>query len=197
MTESQAQYLLIFTGIIALGAILQGLGILVLGIAGAKLFKQAADLTAEAKGKVYPIIAKVHTISERVEEMSQVAKDVVADTAPKVKHVTENIVQTSDVYRAKLAEVDALITDTTGKAKRQSDRVDGMVTGALNKTNEIVHTVGNAILAPARQMAGVVSGAKATIDELIHHFAPKPRTPKPVAFEGESVYTGLEDDYHA
>ena len=48
-------------------------------------------------------------------------------------------------------------------------------------------------------MSGLVSGTKAGLETLISRFTPKKRsaTPAPVAFEGESVYTGYEDDYHA
>ena len=197
MTESQSHYLLIFVGIIALGAVIQGIAMLVLGLAGAKLLKQIAELTAEAKGKVYPILDSVQTLTEKVNDISQVARDVAIDTAPKIKRVTTNLAETSDVYRAKLAEVDSLISDTTGKARRQSDRVDGMVTDVLDKTTEVTHTVAHAIMVPVRQMAGLVSGAKVGIEALIANFSPKPKTPKPVAFEGESIYTGYEDDYHA
>ncbi|SEC26425.1 hypothetical protein [Terriglobus roseus] len=197
MTESQFHYLLIFIGIIALGAVIQGIALLALGLAGAKLLKQVAELTAEAKGKVYPLLESVQNITEKVNDISQVARDVAIDTAPKIRRVTTNIAETSDVYRAKLAEVDSLITDTTGKARRQSDRVDGMVTDVLDKTTEVTHTVAHAIMVPVRQMAGLVSGAKVGIEALIANFSAKPKTPKPVAFEGESVYTGYEDDYHA
>ena len=199
MTESQAHYLLIFVGIIALGFLLQGIAVLVLALVGSKLVKQLTDLVAEAKGKVYPILANVHEISDKATDISQIARDVVADTAPKIRRVTTNITETSDVYRAKLAEVDALISDTAGKARRQTERVDTMVTDVFDKTHEVTHTIANAVMLPVRQMAGLVSGAKVSIESLIANFTPKPKpkTPKPVAFEGESVYTGYEDDYHA
>jgi methyl-accepting chemotaxis protein len=199
MTETQAQYLLILVGIIAFGFLLQGIAILVLALVGSKLVKQLSEVVGEAKGKVYPILANVHKISDKVTDISQVARDVAIDTAPKIQRVTSNITETSDVYRAKLAEVDSLMTDTAGKARRQSDRVDGMVTDVLDKTTEVTHTVTHAIMVPVRQMASLVSGAKVGIETLISNFTPKPqvKTPKPVAFEGESIYTGLEDDYHA
>ena len=90
-----------------------------------------------------------------------------------------------------------MISDTAVKARRQSDRVDGMVTDVLDKTTEVTHTVAHAIMVPVKQMAGLVSGAKVGIEALIANFTPKPKAPKPVAFEGESIYTGYEDDYHA
>ncbi len=199
MTEHQATYLLVFVAIVAVGFLLQGIAVLVLALAGKKLMERVVELTTEAKGKVYPILESVRDISAKGQDIAEVVRNVTRDTEPKIKRVTSNIADTSDVYRAKVAQVDALITDTTGKAQRQSDRVDAMVTNAITKTSETAANIGNAILAPVRQMSGLVAGAKTTIDSLIAHFTPKtkPTSPKPVAFEGESVYTGYEDDYHA
>lgn len=199
MTEHQSTYLLVFVAIVAFGFLLQGIAVLVLALAGKKLMERVADLTTEAKGKVYPILESVRDISVKGQDIAEVARNVMRDTEPKIKRVTTNIADTSDVYRAKVAQVDALITDTTVKAQRQSDRVDAIVTNAISKTSETAVNIGNAILMPVRQMSGLVSGARTSIDSLIARFTAKPRpsTPKPVAFEGESVYTGYEDDYHA
>lgn len=210
MTDSQAHYLLIFAGVQTVAILLGFLALAVMGFAVARLIKTVTELTAEAKGKVYPILENVHKISDKVADISSTARDVAADTAPKIKRVTTNIAETSDVYRARLAEVDSLVADTTAKARRQSDRVDAAVTSAVDKTHSVVDAtiqrtqhlldaLGNAVSVPVKQMSGLVHGAKSGIETLIEKFSPKrtPKAPKPVAFEGESVYTGYEDDYHA
>ena len=199
MTEHQSTYLLAYTGVVAFAILIQGIALVILALAGAKLMKQLAELTTEAKGKVYPILESVRDISAKGQDIAEVARNVIRDTEPKIKRVTTNIADTSDVYRAKVAQVDALITDTKDKAQRQSDRVDAIVTNAITKTSETAAHIGNAILAPVRQMSGLVSGAKTSIELLIAKFTPKSKAaaPKPIAFEGESIYTGYEDDYHA
>jgi len=202
MTEHQSQYLLVYTALVAVAVLIEAIALGALAFAMAKLIRQISILTEEAKGKVYPLIDTVHQLTEKSLDIADIAHDVVEDASPKIKHVINNVAETSDVYRAKVAEVDALITDTTQKAKRQSDRVDGMVTGVITRTGEVAGHIQHAIMQPAKQMAGIINGAKTTIESLLGQFGPKsrptkPRTPKPVAFEGESVYTGLEDDYHA
>ena len=199
MTEHQSTYLLAYTGVVAFAILIQGIALVILALAAAKLMKQVAELTIEAKGKVYPILESVRDITAKGQDIAEVARNVVRDTEPKIKRVTTNIADTSDVYRAKVAQVDALITDTTGKAQRQSDRVDSIVTNAITRTSETAANIGNAVLLPIRQMSGILSGAKVGIESLIAQFTskPKPAAPKPVAFEGESIYTGYEDDYHA
>ena len=198
MTEHQATYLLVYSGLVAVAVLVEAIALGALAFATAKLMKQISELTNEAKGKVYPILESVRDITEKGQHIAEIARNVAADTEPKIKRVTTNIADTTDVYRAKLAEVDSLITDTTSKARKQSDRVDGMITGVLTRTGEVAAHVQSAIMQPVKQVSGLVSGAKAGIESLIHSFAQRPHTtPKPVAFEGDSVYTGYEDDYHA
>lgn len=199
MTEHQSTYLLAYTGVVAFAILIQGIALVILALAAAKLMKQLAELTTEAKGKVYPILESVRDISAKGQDIAEVARNVIRDTEPKIKRVTSNIADTSDVYRAKVGQVDALITDTTMKAQRQSDRVDAIISNAITKTGETAAHISHAVLAPVRQISGLVNGARTSIESLIGRFTskPKPVTPKPIAFEGESIYTGYEDDYHA
>lgn len=196
MTEHQSTYLLLFTGIVAFALVLIGAAVLVLALAAARLLKQIGELTAEAKGKVYPILESVRDITEKGQHIAEVARNIVADTEPKIKRVTTNFADTSDVYRAKVAEVETFLTDATQKAHRQSDRVDSMVSSALNRTGEIATNLQHAVASPFIKTAGLFSGAKTALETLLHRES-KPATPRPVAFEGESVYTGYEDEYHA
>ena len=196
MTEHQASYLLLYTGIVAFAILLMGVAVVVLALAVAKLLKQIGELTAEAKGKVYPILESVRDISVKGQHIAEVVRNVAVDTEPKIKRVTTNIADTSDVYRSKVAQVDSLLTDTAQKAHRQSDRIDHIVSNALTRTEEVAHTLQQAIASPFVKTAGVVSGAKAAFETLLRKES-QPKTPKAVAFEGENVYTGYEDDYHA
>lgn len=196
MTEHQATYLLWYTGFVAVAILLISVAVIILALAAAKLLKQIGELTAEAKGKVYPILESVRDISEKGQHIAEVVRNVAADTEPKIKRVTANIADTSDVYRAKVAQVDSLLTDTAQKAHRQSDRVDTMVTNALTRTSEVADHLQHAIASPFVKTAGIFSGAKAALETLLQREA-RPKTPKPVAFEGENIYTGVEDDYHA
>ncbi len=204
MTEHQSTYLLAYTGIVAFAILVEAIALGAIAFAVVKLLKQVAELTAEAKGKVYPILESVRDITEKGQHIAEVARNVVADTEPKIKRVTTNIADTSDVYRAKVAQVDSFLTDTTGRAQKQTARVDDMISGALIRTGAIAANVQHAIFAPVRQASGIVNGVKAGLESLRSHFAGKShevqkraRVSTPVAFEGGSVYTGLEDDYHA
>ena len=47
------------------------------------------------------------------------AEDIIQDTVPKVKMITENLLETSHMVRAKAVEFDATLTDANRRAKAQ------------------------------------------------------------------------------
>lgn len=195
MTDNQVHLLLVYTAIVSFAVLIQAVALFAIAMAVRKLLTNVTELAGEAKGKVYPIMELVSKVTLRTESILARTEGLLADVEPKVKRVTSNIADTSDIYRAKVAEIDAFVSDATRKAKRQSDRVDGMVTDVLTRTAELKDQVQHAILMPVRQMTGIVGALRAGIENLMH--AETKRTPKPVAFEGDSIRTGLEDDYHA
>ena len=196
MSDGQFHTLLWFTGLIAFWLFLQAAALVAVAFMVVKLLRTVNEfatrmeaktlaITDRFEGKLYPLVDNF--------------QDLMNDSVPKIKRVTESIADTTDVYRAKLAQVDALITDTTTKVKEQSDRIDGMVTGTLNTAGKFVGRVEHVVLSPVRQAGALFSGIRAAATKLVDEFGPasEAKTPKPVAFEGENVYTGLEDDYHA
>ena len=201
MTDSQVHWLIALTCLNAI-AVLLGMGALVaMAVVVVKLVGTVTALTDELKPKVYPIMENVKQISGKANEITGHVRDIVADSTPKVKRVTTNLAETSDVYRAKLAEVDALISDTAAKAKRQTDRVDHIVSSTISGAGKVASRVEDAVLTPVHQASAIWSAIKATPESLVNPYTPKPSkksyTPPPVAFTGENIYTGLEDDYHA
>jgi methyl-accepting chemotaxis protein len=89
------------------------------------------------------------------------------DAAPKVKIITENLVETTHLVRNKAREIDATANELNMKTRAQAARVDGMVTSVLNTTAEISETLQRAVKVPVREFAGLVNGFKAGVDVLV------------------------------
>jgi len=94
-------------------------------------------------------------------------QSVLHDAGPKVKIISENLVETSHVVRAKAQEFDATASELNMKARVQAARVDGMVTSVLNTTAEISDTLQRAVKVPVREFTGLVNGFKAGVDVLV------------------------------
>lgn len=220
MTDSQVTWLIVFTALVAVAVLIQAVALGAMAFMVVKLLGKVTELTSKLETKVWPLMDTARDlVNDSVPKIKRVTNNI-ADTSDlyraKVTEIDSLITDTSKVYRAKMAEVDALVTDTgkmyrskmteidtlitdaAEKAKKQSDRVDGMVSTVLTTAGSAVDRVEHTVKAPFRQGAAVITGIKTAAEQLIHNFSGKKTvTPQPVAFEGDSVYTGLEDDYHA
>lgn len=153
LSSGNSRLLLIFVGMVAVGMVVQAIAVIVMAAGTAKATKRALDLAEEMRDKIIPVVASTH--------------EIIRDSGPKVKIITENLVETSHVVRAKAAEFDMTASDLNMKARAQAARVDGMVTGVLNTTADISQTLQRAVKVPVREIAGLVNGFKAGLDVLV------------------------------
>ena len=80
--------------------------------------------------------------------------------------IADNLVETSHMFRSKVQEVDATISDVNHRARAQTERVDDMVSSVLNTTSDIASTITRGVQVPVRAFHGVMSGLKAGLDVL-------------------------------
>jgi hypothetical protein len=142
-----------FVGMVAVAMIVQAVAVIVMAVGAAKASKRALEIADQVHTKMMPIL-----------DMTQ---SVLHDSAPKVKIITENLVETSHVVRSKAAEFDATASELNARTRAQAARVDGMVTSVLNTTADVSETLQRAVKVPVREFAGLVNGFKAGLDVLV------------------------------
>jgi hypothetical protein len=145
--------LMIFVGIVALAVLAQAIILMAMAVGLAKTQKRIMAIVEEAHGKAMPLVDSVQA--------------VVRDNSPKVKVITENLVETSHIVRSKAQEFDTTLADVNQRAGKQVARVDGMVTSVLDTTSTISSSVQQAIRTPVREINGIVNGFKAGLDVLL------------------------------
>jgi hypothetical protein len=153
LSSGNSRLLLIFVGMVAVGMVVQAIAVIVMAAGAAKASKRALDIAEEMRDKIMPVVATTH--------------EILRDSGPKVKIITENLVETSHIVRSKAAEFDATASDLNMKTRAQAARVDGMVTSVLNTTADISETLQRAVKVPVREIAGLVNGFKAGLDVLV------------------------------
>ena len=153
LSSGNSRLLMIFVGMVAIAMVVQAIAVIVLAVGAAKASKKGLEIAEELRTKMGPILDTTH--------------GVLQDSAPKVKIITENLVETSHVVRSKAAEFDATASELNMKTRAQAARVDGMVTSVLNTTSDISDTLQRAVKVPVREFAGLVNGFKAGIDVLV------------------------------
>lgn len=153
ISSGNSHLLMIFVGMVAAALTVQAIALIVMAVGAAKARKHGLEMAEDLKMKLLPLIAEAHAM--------------VRDTSPKLKVITENLVETSHVVRAKAAEFDATMSDANDRARMQIARVDTMVGKTLTTTQELMATLENAVRVPVREVAGIVNGLKAGLDVLI------------------------------
>jgi hypothetical protein len=153
LSSGNSRLLMFFVGMVAIAMVVQAIAVIVLAVGAAKASKRGLEIAEELRAKVSPLIDTTH--------------GVIQDSAPKVKIITENLVETSHVVRSKAAEFDVTASELNMRTRAQAARVDGMVTAVLNTTADISESLQKAVKVPVRELTGLVNGFKAGIDVLV------------------------------
>jgi hypothetical protein len=153
ISSGNSRLLMVFVLMVAIAMTAQAIALIVMAIGAAKARKRGLEIAEEVRMKLMPILETSH--------------DVIRDSAPKVKIITENLVETSHMVRNRAAEFDATASELNRKTRAQAARVDGMVTSVLNTTADISETLQRAVKMPVREFTGLVNGFKAGVDVLV------------------------------
>ena len=153
LSSGNSRLLMIFVGLVALAMLIQAIVFVVFAVLAAKTQKKLMAITEELRVKAAPVI--------------DAAQDIARDAVPKVKIITENLVETSHVVRAKAQEVDVTLTDVNQRTRAQAARVDGMVSSVLTTTADIASSIQKGVQVPVREFQGLVNGFKAGVDVLV------------------------------
>lgn len=160
ISSGNSKLLMIFIGIVAFSMLTQAIVFIVAAVLATKARNRVVMIVEEVRLKTIPLLDNTASM--------------VKDLQPKIKVITENLVETSHVVRAKAAEFDATIADVNRtildvnhKTRAQADRVDNMVTSVLTSTADIAAKIEHGIKVPVREVTGLVNGLKAGLDVLI------------------------------
>jgi hypothetical protein len=153
LSSGNSRWLMFFVGMVAIAMVVQAIAVIVLAVGAAKASKKGLEIAEELRTKISPLIDTTH--------------GVIQDSAPKVKIITENLVETSHVVRSKAAEFDVTASELNMKTRAQAARVDGIVTSALNTTTDVAETIQRGIKIPLREVSGIINGVKAGLDVLV------------------------------
>lgn len=175
LSPDTAKWIIICLAVIAFSMLVQALVYIVGGLVALKAIKEVKgtvdEVRKDAKTSIEEIKAKVYPVVDGIMHIGHTAQTMVDEAAPKVKVVTEHLVETSRIVREaanKLGQtadhLSHTVTDANQKAQRQVARVDGMVTAALDTTAEVVATVEHGIKVPAQKIAQAATQARFVVE---------------------------------
>jgi len=158
--------IMIFIGLVAVAMTVMAIALIVVAVTTAKAIKGLTETADELKGKVLPLL-------DSATEITKTGQSLLQDTAPKVKHITDTLVDASDALaetskaaRSAVQQFDATIVDINQRTQRQVARVDGMVTTALTATIDAVETISKGLRVPAQKIVAAAGQAKLVAEGL-------------------------------
>ena len=153
ISSGNSKLLMIFVGMVAAALIVQAIALVVMAVGAAKARHRVLAIAEEVRAKAMPALEST--------------QDFIANTAPKMITLAENLVETSNVFRNKAAEFDATLSDVNTRARAQAARADNIVTTVLTGTAEAVNAIQAGISVPVREFNGLMNGLKAGLDVLM------------------------------
>jgi len=153
ISAEDTKWLMIFVGIVAVSMLMQAVVVIAAAIGATKTQNRILAIAEELRERAAPIIES--------------AESLVKETLPKIRTISDNLVEASQVVKAKAHEFDTTLTDVNQKTRAQVARVDGMVSSALTATGALAEMIHKGIRTPVVEVVGVVNGFKAGLDVLL------------------------------
>jgi hypothetical protein len=153
ISAGNTRLLMIFVGIVALAMLSQAIIFAFMALGAKRTQARVLVIAEELRARAIPIL--------------DTAEDLIKETVPKVKTITENLLETSHIVRAKAQEFDVTLTEANRRAKAQIVRVDGMVETALTATGALAEMIHQGVRKPVLEISGLVNGIKAGLNVLL------------------------------
>jgi hypothetical protein len=153
ISAGNTRLLMIFVGIVALAMLSQAIIFAFMALGAKRTQARVLVIAEELRARAIPIL--------------DTAEDLIKETVPKVKTITENLLETSHIVRAKAQEFDVTLTEANRRAKAQIVRVDGMVETALTATGALAEMIHQGVRKPVLEISGLMNGVKAGLNVLL------------------------------
>lgn len=152
LSSGNSRLLMFFVAMVAIAMVAQAAVVIVAALGAAKARKQLLTIAEEVRAKALPVI--------------EGTQNMVQELQPKFRILSDNLVETSHIIRAKATEFDSTLSDVNDRARMQTARMDDMVTSVLDATEGIATTLHKSVAVPVREFHGLMNGLKAGFDVL-------------------------------
>jgi len=150
-----------YVAFIAAALMLQALGVLLVAIYAAKFLAVLHSISRNVEEKALPMIVRT--------------SDLVRDLTPKINAISTNVEQATYTVRAKVdelgetvSELNKTVSEANSRTRVHVARVDGMISEALDTTEDVSRTVQQGIRVPVREIAAIIAGIKVAVETLIN-----------------------------
>jgi len=147
--------LTIFTGVVALGFLLQGLALLAIS-------RKLRELSARLDEVSTRLTKQVNTLAAQADSFLVVVKN----TAEKIAAVQENVSAISNVVHRRVLEVDAFLNEVTDAARLQIARLQDVMDTTSRRIDATIDSLQNAVITPIAEVQAIIRGIRTGFDVL-------------------------------
>lgn len=147
--------LCIFSGLVFLALLLQGLALLVIS----RKVKELAERFDKLSTK----------LTKQVDALSAQAEGLIAavkSTTEKVQAVQDHVAAITGVVHKRVVDVDAFIGEATDVARMQLARLQEVIENTAGRIDDTISTLQNAVIVPIMEAQAVVRGVRSAINVL-------------------------------
>jgi hypothetical protein len=149
--------LLVFVAVTALAVVMQAfllLAILISVRTAARAVQQELETLRKA---VMPVLVTALPILEE-------AREVLGRIAPRLESAAADLAELAYGLRAQAAEIQSSASEWVERARIQAQRMDAMLTDALDATERAANYVANSVVRPVRKASNLLAGVRAAVE---------------------------------
>jgi methyl-accepting chemotaxis protein len=147
-------------GILLALTIVVGVGVLIFIV----VLLVLAKTLLHARKRVHQLLDHYETtIAPHIGPVVQSTHSLIEDVSPKLKHITSNMVEVSDIMRSEAQHITVSLSDMVERTHQQAARVDHIVSSTQNGIGHATASVQVGISAPIRHLSGMLDGLRAGI----------------------------------
>ncbi len=153
--------LLIFVAVTGAAVLLQAVILLALFLTLRKTSIALSSQMEEVRATVLPAVTE--------------GKELLSRVGPKIDSIVADVAKLTGDMRAQSADLQESATEILERVRRQTSRVDAMLSSALDKVDRAGGLVSDAVNAPLRQVSAIAAALKAGLGALRGPSRPEPR----------------------
>jgi methyl-accepting chemotaxis protein len=92
--------------------------------------------------------------------------ELLVRVGPRIEATTDDLAVIAHSIREQTTSVQSTVIEISERTRQQADRVDFMVTTALDKADRAGAIVNDAVAKPLRQLTGIIAGVRAVVEYL-------------------------------
>jgi SMC interacting uncharacterized protein involved in chromosome segregation len=143
---------LVLIAVTAAAVLLQAFVLLGMYLALRKSSRSIIEQIEDLKSSITPFVENARGLLERV--------------GPKLEGTTTDVAEIVRGLKQQAAEAEASVSEVLELVRKQTSRIDEMVTGLLNAVDRAGDCVSDVVNRPVRQISGVLASVKAIIESL-------------------------------